>query len=124
MLNDIRYVEWTRLNDKPHTRQPRRSEHTTVKLFTITNKLSAFRALISSIAPETVPEGGGKLTPEAIQKLSEKLKEIVGEDAAKDFEHHRNEKGEVRFYRNEKQIKNSSHILSPSFPNPSPSPIV
>lgn len=59
----------------------------------------AFRALINSIAPEAAAEKDGKLTPEAVGKLSEKLKELVGEDAVKDFEHRRNERGEVRFSR-------------------------
>lgn len=59
----------------------------------------AFRALINSIAPVTGAESNGKLSREAVEKLSEKLNELVGDEALKNYEHHRNERGEVRFSR-------------------------
>ncbi|KAF9447867.1 hypothetical protein P691DRAFT_86553 [Macrolepiota fuliginosa MF-IS2] len=52
----------------------------------------AFRALINSLAPEAASAKDGKLTPEVIEKLSEKLKELVGEDAVKSSELRRNER--------------------------------
>ncbi|EKM82411.1 hypothetical protein AGABI1DRAFT_124880 [Agaricus bisporus var. burnettii JB137-S8] len=55
----------------------------------------AFRALINSIAPETTLEKNGKLAPEAIEKLSDKLKELIGEDAIQGFGQQRNERGEL-----------------------------
>ncbi|KAF9014073.1 hypothetical protein BDQ17DRAFT_1320729 [Cyathus striatus] len=54
----------------------------------------AFKALIDSLAPGVANEKG-KLTPEAVEKLSAKLSELVGEDAVKDFEQNRNETGEL-----------------------------
>lgn len=41
-------------------------------------------------------ENSGKLTPDAVQKLTEKLKDLVGEDAVEEFNRSRNAQGEVR----------------------------
>ena len=47
----------------------------------------------------SVASGAGQLTgnfsPETLRKLSEKIGELVGEDAIKGFNQARNEKGEV-----------------------------
>jgi len=40
-------------------------------------------------------ENSGKLTPDAVQKLIEKLKDLVGEDAVEEFNRSRNAQGEV-----------------------------
>ena len=40
-------------------------------------------------------ENSGKLTPDAVQKLTEKLKDLVGEDAVEEFNRSRNTQGEV-----------------------------
>lgn len=61
--------------------------------------ISAFRALINSIVPETASDRGGNLAPEALEKLSGKLRELIGDDALKDFNQQRNERGEVRLIR-------------------------
>ncbi|KAJ3576873.1 hypothetical protein NP233_g104 [Leucocoprinus birnbaumii] len=55
----------------------------------------SFRALINSIAPGTAEEGNGKFSREAVEKLSEKLNDLVGDEAIKDYEHRRNERGEL-----------------------------
>jgi hypothetical protein len=52
----------------------------------------AFRSLIETI---TKDDPQTKLSPEAITRLTEKLGEIVGYDAGKDFAPVRNERGEV-----------------------------
>lgn len=40
-------------------------------------------------------ENSGKLTADAVQKLTEKLKDLVGEDAVEEFNRSRNAQGEV-----------------------------
>jgi hypothetical protein len=40
-------------------------------------------------------ENSGKLTPDVVQKLTEKLKDLVGEDAVEEFNRSRNAQGEV-----------------------------
>jgi hypothetical protein len=53
--------------------------------------VSAFHALLTSVAPQHT----GNLNPDALKKLSEKLGDLVGEDAVKGFNQARNERGEV-----------------------------
>ncbi|KAF9469337.1 hypothetical protein BDZ94DRAFT_1303822 [Collybia nuda] len=53
----------------------------------------AIQALLDSIAPESVAGNGTKA--DAVKKLTEKLEELVGEDAMKEFNQGRNERGEL-----------------------------
>ncbi|EAU88855.2 hypothetical protein CC1G_01228 [Coprinopsis cinerea okayama7 len=57
----------------------------------------AFRSLIESVTNVDTGSSGPKtnLSPEAIQRLSERLSEIVGFDAIQDFTPKRNERGEL-----------------------------
>lgn len=58
----------------------------------LTKTIPAIQALLNSIAPGNT-QGTG--TADAVKKLTEKLGELVGEDAMKEFNQGRNERGEV-----------------------------
>ncbi|KAJ7444828.1 hypothetical protein FB451DRAFT_71212 [Mycena latifolia] len=53
----------------------------------------ALQALLNSLTPGAPVEGGGKLSSSDVQKLSEKLKELVGDDAGEP--QNRNEEGQL-----------------------------
>ncbi|KAJ6624540.1 hypothetical protein B0H10DRAFT_1943141 [Mycena sp. CBHHK59/15] len=53
----------------------------------------ALQALLRSLTPKAAVEGGGKLSPAAVRKLSEKLTDLVGEDAGET--QIRNEQGQL-----------------------------
>lgn len=53
------------------------------------------QALLASLTPDVPDADGGKLTPDQVRALSEKLKELVGEDAADGFAQQHNARGEV-----------------------------
>ncbi|KAJ7744983.1 hypothetical protein DFH07DRAFT_834089 [Mycena maculata] len=53
----------------------------------------ALQALLHSLTPDSAIEGGGKLSSEAAQKLSEKLTELVGDDGENSQK--RNEQGQL-----------------------------
>jgi hypothetical protein len=57
---------------------------------------SALHALLSAIDPEGINNSAdGKLTTDAITKLSERLSELVGPEVIESFKKDRNERGEV-----------------------------
>ncbi|KAJ7709611.1 hypothetical protein B0H17DRAFT_1028487 [Mycena rosella] len=53
----------------------------------------ALQALLNSLTPDAPVEGGGKLSAAAVKKLSEKLKELVGDDVG--APQNRNEEGQL-----------------------------
>ncbi|KAJ6597200.1 hypothetical protein DFH09DRAFT_1133941 [Mycena vulgaris] len=53
----------------------------------------ALQALLNSLTPGSAVEGGGKLSPAAVKKLSEKLKQLVGDEAG--APQNRNEEGQL-----------------------------
>lgn len=57
--------------------------------------LPALRALIQAIIPDVSANSDGKLSGDAVARLTEKLSELMGPEAAQDFKQNRNERGEV-----------------------------
>lgn len=56
----------------------------------------ALRALIQAIIPEAASSSSnGKLSVDAVAKLTAKLTELMGPEAADAFQQNRNERGEV-----------------------------
>jgi hypothetical protein len=63
----------------------------------LTLPLLDLHSLLTSVVPEA-HQYAGNLNPDALKRLSEKLGELVGEDAVKGFNQARNERGEVCSY--------------------------
>lgn len=57
-------------------------------------RLIALQALLDSLAPGAEASEGGKRNPDQVRRISDKLGELLGEDAMPDMSQ-RNEKGEV-----------------------------
>ncbi len=53
------------------------------------------RALIQSILPEAPLNADGKFNGDVVEKLTEKLSQLVGPEAVQDYKEGRNERGEV-----------------------------
>ncbi|KAF8954610.1 hypothetical protein BDZ97DRAFT_1942325 [Flammula alnicola] len=55
----------------------------------------SLRALIQAIVPEAATGSNGKLSGDVVNKLTERLSELVGPGAVQDFKESRNERGEL-----------------------------
>ncbi|PPQ73599.1 hypothetical protein CVT26_010497 [Gymnopilus dilepis] len=55
----------------------------------------SLRALIQAIIPEANVNADGKMSADAVERLTEKLTELMGPEAAQGFQHRRNERGEL-----------------------------
>ncbi|PFH54125.1 hypothetical protein AMATHDRAFT_44674 [Amanita thiersii Skay4041] len=55
----------------------------------------ALIALLNSIAPDAIPKDGRNLKEEELERLSERITELVGKDAVEQFSLEQNERGEL-----------------------------
>lgn len=53
------------------------------------------RALIQSLLPEASLNADGKFNGDVVERLTEKLSQLVGPEAVQDYKEGRNERGEV-----------------------------